>query len=57
MASESLWNYHRDEVNDDANENNTSNYRINNKTKTSRYFEYRTQIIGRISNDNNALDT
>ena len=57
MASESLWNYHRDEVNDDANENNTSNYMINNKTKTSRYFEYRTQIIGRISNDNNALDT
>ena len=37
MASESLWNYYRGEVNDDANENSDAgNYRINNnKTTTS----------------------
>ena len=37
MTSESLWNYHRDEVNDSANWNNdANNYRINNnKTTTS----------------------
>ena len=29
-----LWNYHRDEVNDDVNENNENN----NKTTTSRSF-------------------
>ena len=37
MTSESLWNYYRDEVNDDANENgDAGNYRINkNMTTTS----------------------
>ena len=34
MTSRSFWNYHRDEMNDSANENNANNYRINNK-KTS----------------------
>ena len=30
MTSGSLWNYYRDEVNNDANENNAAaNYRIN----------------------------
>ena len=41
MTSGSLWNYHRDEVNDDANENNNDDYRINNNnTTTSKSFEY-----------------
>ena len=36
MASESLWNYYRDEVNDDANENgDAGNYRINNNMTTT----------------------
>ena len=37
MTSGNLWNYHRDEVSDDGNKNNTAgNYRINNnKTATS----------------------
>ena len=37
MKFGNLWNYHRDEVNDDANENNvTNNYKVNNsKTTTS----------------------
>ena len=47
MASGSLWNYHKDEMNDDANENNVASYRINNnKTTASRFFEYRTKIWG-----------
>ena len=46
MTSESLWNYHRDEMNDDAHEI-VANYRINNnKTTTSRSFEYKTKITG-----------
>ena len=30
MTSGSLWNYYRDEIKDDANENNAANNRINN---------------------------
>ena len=31
-----LWNYYRDEVNDDANENKTAgDYRVNNKKATT----------------------
>ena len=58
MASGSLWNFYRDEINDSANENNdANNYRIyNNKTVTRKSFEYKTKIIGRTSNDNNILD-
>ena len=58
MTSESLWNYHRDEVNDPANENNGgNNYRINNnKITTNKSFEYKTKIKGSTPNDNNILD-
>ena len=43
-----LRNYYRDEVNDDANQNNPAgNYMINNnKANTSKSFEYKTKIIG-----------
>ena len=42
MTSGSLRNYHKDEMNDDANENNTANGRIkNNKATISRFFEYK----------------
>ena len=58
MASGSLWNYYKDEVNHNANENNADNYRINNKkTITSKSFEYKTNLIGRTTNDNNTLNT
>ena len=42
-----LWNYYRDEINRSAKENNDANdYRINNnKTTTSKSFEYKTKII------------
>ena len=57
MASGSLWNYRRDEVNENANKNNANNYRINNnKIITSIYFMYKTKIIESMSNDNNTLD-
>ena len=57
MASGRLRNYYRDEVDDDANENDAANNRINkNKTTTSKSFEYKTKLIGNMSNNNNILD-
>ena len=57
MTSGNLWNYYRHEVNDSANENNdTNNYRTNNnKTTTSKYFEYKTSLIGSTPINNNGL--
>ena len=57
MTSGCLWNYYKDEVNDDANENNANSKRIiNNNTVTSKYFEYKTNEIG-LLNNNNILGT
>ena len=57
MTSGSLWSYYRDKVNDIDNENNADNYRINNnKTMTSKSFEYKTKLIGSTPNDNNTLN-
>ena len=36
MASESLWNYYKDEVNDDESENDNAIKRTNNKKKTTK---------------------
>ena len=45
-------------MNDEANENNTVNYRVNNeKTAASKSFEYKTKITGSTPDDNNILDT
>ena len=54
-----LWNYYKDEVNDDANENNDAgNYRRNNnKTTTIKSFEYKTKIITGTPANTNRLDT
>ena len=42
MTLGSLWNYYRDEINDNMNENNDNDYRVNNeKTMTSKSFEYK----------------
>ena len=58
LTSGSLWNYHRDEMNDDENENDNANSRINNKeTITSKSSEHETKIIGRTSVDDDTLDT
>ena len=57
MTSGSLWNYYRDKINDSAYENNDANhYRVNNKTTTSKSFEYKTKIIGSTVNGNNMLN-
>ena len=57
MISESLWNYCRDEVDDNANENNADNHTINNKIITSKSFEYNTKLIGSTTNANNTSTT
>ena len=52
-----LWNYYRDEVNDDANENNAARNTINNnKILTNKSFEYKTRLIVKTQNNNNILD-
>ena len=57
MTSGSLGNYYKDEINDDANENNADHNNItNNKTITSKSFEYKTKLIGRTPKNNNTLD-
>ena len=54
ITSGRLRNCYRDEVNDDANENKIVNYRtMNNKTITSKSFEYKAKIIGSTPDDNN----
>ena len=55
MTLVSLWNYYRDEINDDANEN-VNNRINNNKTIANKSFEYNTKLIGSTTNDNNTLD-
>ena len=44
MTSEGLWNYYRDEINDDANQNDAANNerKNNNKITTSKSFEHKT---------------
>ena len=56
MASGSLWNYYRDEVNDYANEN-VNNFRISNKTTAGKSLAYKTKIIEKMPADDNTLDT
>ena len=45
MKSGSLWDYHRDEINNDVNENDYDNRWNNNKIITSKSFEYKTKLI------------
>ena len=55
MVWESLWNYYRYEVHDDAHKI-VNSYRVNNeKTTTSKYFEYKTKILGSTPADNNSF--
>ena len=57
MTSGSLWNCYRDEVNDNASENNSDCNEINNnKTIVGKSFEYKTKLIGGTPNNNNILD-
>ena len=57
IISRSLWNYCRDEVNDNANENNVARYKINNnETITSKCSEYKAKMTGSTPNNDNILD-
>ena len=57
MTSGSLWNYYRNEVNNDVIENDNANNKINNdKTVTNLFLKYKAKIIGRTPDDNNTLD-
>ena len=57
MVSGSWWNYYRDEVNYDAHEKNAaSNYRINQNTKISNPFEYKTKLTGSVPVGNSMLE-
>ena len=53
--SGSLWNYYRDKVNDDENENHNNNRINNNKTIASKSFKYKAQIIGSTPDNENRL--
>ena len=58
MTSGSLWNYYRDEINDDENENDDNGNKINNsKATTSQSFKYKTKIIGSAPNNASSLNT
>ena len=48
---------YKDEINDDANENSNNNRINNNKTITSKSFEYNKKLIGSTPNNKNTLDT
>ena len=57
MTSGNLWNYYRDEVNGFSNEiDDNDNMINNNKTTTSKFFEYKTKITRITSNNNNRLN-
>ena len=48
----SLWNYYRDEINDDVNKNNAARNKVNNnKTITSKSFGCKEKLIGSTPND------
>ena len=56
MTSGSLWNYYRDEINNDENKTNRFKNRLNNKkTRRSKSFEYKTKLIGSTQKDNNII--
>ena len=53
LTSGSLLNYYRDEINDDENETKGLRNRINNnKTISSKSFEYKTKTIGSTPHNN-----
>ena len=56
MKSGSLWNYYRDETNDDENGNDNKNKLNNNKTITSKSLKYKTKIIWNTPDNENELN-
>ena len=56
MTSERLWNYYRDEINNDENENDNKNRLNNNKTIASRSFKCKTKLIGSTPDNEDRLN-
>ena len=57
MTSGGLWNYRRDEIKDDGNENEDNGNKINkNKTTRSKSFSYKTKLIGSTPNNASRLN-
>ena len=56
MTLGSLWNYYRDEIIDDENENENNNMINNSKTVISKSFEYKTKLTGKTQNIDNILN-
>ena len=57
ITSGSLWNYYRDEINDDENKNDANENIVNsNKTTTSQSFKYKTKIIEGTPDNGNTLN-
>ena len=58
VTSGSLWNYYKDEINNDENENDNNNNRLNKKqNNTSKSFRYRATKIGITPDNGNRLNT
>ena len=57
MTSVSLWNYYRDEISNNKNENDNINRLNNNKKLTSKSFKYKTKIIGSTPDNENRINT
>ena len=57
MTSRSLWNYNKDEINDDENEIDDNGNEINNRKRTkSKTFKYKTKLIWSTSNNISRLN-
>ena len=57
MTSGGLWNYYKDEINDDEKENDANENMVNsNKTTTIKSFKYMTKIIGSTPNSGEILN-
>ena len=52
-----MWNYYRDEANNSAEENEKKSRINNNKTATSKYFEYKTKMTEKTLDNESRLDT
>ena len=51
----SFWNYYRDEVNDDGNENTAVRIKINDSKTITKSFKYNKKLIRKRPNNNSTL--
>ena len=56
MTLESLWNYYRNEINDENETDDHGNTVNNNKSTKTKSFKYKTKIIGNAPNNASRLN-